>query len=557
MDDFLQAALILRARRPEPLSLQNLLNELQAECRRRPQRSAFKEAIRTVMPDANKWIMDLDAAPVIGATKDLLEEWAANPASRAAMKARLEQALEREDPDGPVVNAARALKVADGTVVWVAIRPDEFAKELRQEVISAAIEADELDWAITALCLSPSSIPKPLRERLVAIPDQRVLPIVARRIAQWSEGSRVEPAAAEALNRLASLAAGRTTPELTTAALVGVAAAEAVRPAPKWVSSLVTLASGNTAVLADSLEALPRDSCSKLVDVVSALPGGVGSPRLLLLRQICRSGHHQTLARSSVWRDIKIDVIGDMLNEADIGDRLAETCGESVFAGLVAREAATSPAWRVLMLAGKWPRLAQYVTIEHLDIASKRSDASAALVQALVARAEQSLGSAVARVSSQVEDLDREVAARDDELQALRQELLRQGEEESALRDLLAEQASRGASAFTAEINQGRVDALRALVELTEQVRALQGLTGRAPEAVATVLGDALFRLAEFGVQIEGQPGDVRQARPDTDEGAPRDAVVEVITPAYLLPSLVTPLRRAFVRVIEGTSSLG
>jgi len=563
IEDYVAAAAEYRKENPTPLTLQALISELDRQLLSKPQRKPFKDAICSMIPDAGTWIVDLEGVAPVLETKDLLEQWVAKPSGRDAIQGPLRDALDRDSSNGALLQVARAIGAAEGTIDWNAVQIGEVSNELRQEVINAAIDAGEFAWAVENWCRAPSPPPKTSRDRLAKVEVSLLLPVIASRIEAWPVQAHLDAAIAEAVVRLITLANGLKTPDLTGPALRGLAAAKLKRPAKKWATSLANLAVSAPEELPRAFESLELDVIATLLEAATSLPGSSGTARIAIIKALVGTSHRKLLSDPTVWRDIDIDVIGDLLNDAELGPPLIETAGESVFKGLVGTEASKSPPWRVLMLAGKWPRFGPYVEVAHLDRSIQgsnlRADASAALVRELLARATKRATADVASMSEQVSAAEASAKERVTELEAMQAELvstraeLRRGIDiEASLRQLLAEQSGRTTSALDAEINQGRVDALRAIANFAEDVRALVGLKGSSQDAIATLLRDLQFTLTGLGVTTEGQPGEIRPARPEIDEGAPLGSVVEVITPAYLLPTLVTPLRRSFVRVIEG-----
>lgn len=547
-----EEALRIRSVDPTPIMLRALTQQLRDRLGWMPSRGDVRTALSDLMPEASGWILDLEVAPgkVSDSLSDL-ENWVVAGANVGEAGEQLSVAIAAESPESVAVQIARLLGVVEGDPCLELVSLDSLSKVLREATILTALRADHIEWAIDSVCVSAMSLLKSVKEGFAAVKSDRLAAACAERLETWPGRVVSEPVYSEAVARLLQIAALCKGPSVTRATLLGVSSLGSSSPVPKWLDSALALSTFDARVVREAVNDLEEAVVYRLLMAVSKAPLTEGSPRRSLLVAVAESTRRNLLAEPHVWHGIKLDVLAEMLELQQVGEIIESVANQSVVAPLVDRDASVAPAWRVLTLVGRWRRAARHVTVRHLQTAYRRDEPSALLLRQLVAAESLDLRASIESLEAQLLQADADRLRLETDVKEREARILRLQEEEEDLRRVLAHQSQVGRSALDAEINQGRMDVLRTLCAAAESVRAMVSLGGDAGSAAEGLLNDLLRQLDGFGVTVLGAVGERRPARPDIDETFVAQTVVEVVTPAYITAGAITPLRRAFVHVVE------
>ena len=542
----------LRSRKdahPEPVTIRSLQSGLREELQHRPTMSGLRELLHQV-PGAETWVSDLDPPPIRTGATELIEQWVATPAARDALRASLLEAFsdDRLDPeaDRGALNVARAIGALDDAPDWEAIKVVHWSKSVRAAVLERAIEQEAFAFVLDTVCLGPDPLNRAERDA-ISRSGSAAAPAIAERISRWTKESRTDAVRSDAVNRIVQISSVIDDGLLCLPLVRAVASIGKTSGSEKWVGPSLKRATKDPATLRLALEQLSADEVGVLLAAITKLPMDVGAPRSQVLAQMAMTRHLEVLARPEVWNNAPLELLDDLASNAEIGGRLLSVA-EGAFRTRVDRFARTTQLGSVLSIPTKWPTLAPFVEVRHVAEAAIRNDAGARLLQLLRDADAAKNRVELDRIRDELDAanlrIERETAEHEDsksELAAVRAE-----RDELRARAVAASESR--PSRLAAELNQGRMDVLASIVDLVERVRALGSLSD-VSTAVVTLLRDAAGIIERLGVQVRGEPGQLRAGDPALDEIYTDEGLVEVIAPAYLIDD-VTLLRRAFVRPV-------
>ena len=246
----------------------------------------------------------------------------------------------------------------------------------------------------------------------------------------------------------------------------------------------------------------------------------------------------------AAWDLVEFEALGTILSDRPVRERFLDGATEGSLRTIVEAKVKPLRLGRVLAETERHPFLEPFIpnrlVVDGIRThpSLKSAIAEAEKVMAAELQAERLLGQ---------KKLDERLSAQADEW-ARRTEALATDRDAALQRvaeteDRMRAQSKAHSAAVGAQLRQAQFDALRALVDLIEELRLSAGVS----EAAKALASDGQRRLREFGITVEGRVGDrgTFDHRFFQAVGGSTSAQSEIVAPAYLidLDSGVTPLR--------------
>jgi molecular chaperone GrpE (heat shock protein) len=167
---------------------------------------------------------------------------------------------------------------------------------------------------------------------------------------------------------------------------------------------------------------------------------------------------------------------------------------------------------------------------------------------------EANLASSTTSLQVSLDTLNQQLLEASAQRDGLKAELSRKEDELSRLRAHVQEVRGSQRSLLDAELRQGRLNVLKALIDATERVRELAAVESQGEALLRGLHGDMVRHLEGFGISVVGDVGGRRpfDAKLDTVLGVAAETV-EVVSPSYVAGAGadITVLRRSSVRGVD------
>lgn len=323
---------------------------------------------------------------------------------------------------------------------------------------------------------------------------------------------------------------------------------------PDWINvALPLVVNGRAQDVAKDLDVFSETAIDTLLTATASIRLEPNSLRDALYRALVLSGHWRLLAHPDCWRGGNLESIAALTGSSSGSLNLLDAIAETVLRPEVAKATRSLRLWQIFQLVGSHAHLAPFIDPSDVLRAAARSDESAQLFNA----ATEALRT---ETRQQVAEARDQAAVAQSELKDAKKLLTIERERSASLaadlakaNDLIQRLSAASAEVSAAQIRQGRVDALRVLIDLTHEIRNLAALDGSHADLLRQLLNDAVRHLDRLGVEVVGTVGERRSHNPALDESVPdQGSMVEVLSPAYVLKGdTVIALRRALTSPVS------
>lgn len=274
--------------------------------------------------------------------------------------------------------------------------------------------------------------------------------------------------------------------------------------------------------------------------------------RLHLLDSAGSARRFDALDDPRIFEGLSLDHIGQLLS-ADWATAWISRTSTSTPQQAVAKSVGAQLGPAIAAVTGS-PVLEPLLPMARLQKMVQADRPDARVIRSITGSADRdALHDRVRDLESEIEVLRDERATADRANQALEHELHEARRASARLDQQLRDERASKVQTRDSDVNQGRIDSLRSLVDLISTLQHSMSALGNPP-VLESVVSDATRSLTQFGVEVVGEPGTRTAYEPrlhgqlEIEPGTD----VECVHPAYLLAGSVTPLRQGEVRPIGG-----
>jgi hypothetical protein len=551
--ELLDAARRFRIKHPEPLTALALQKGISEELGNKPSVSKLRAALLQASDEFTGWVTDLTDSIQHRSGNDLLSAWiAADVHAQGSLAAELEAALQADTGHSEVASIARALGAIPGPTDWSAISVHPPVADWIPGLVEAARSQSQLAWLFDAAAYGSLPLSKAAVAVLKESDPGEVDNALIDRLVTWPREPTRSAALRKNLERLLRQFGGSVSPEVGSTA-VKVAAAT---PKEGWVPTYVGAAT-NVADPASLDRAVLELEVSDLVGLLGSLrtePAPAQSPRARLLVSAARRDPN-LVTQKDIWGGMAPAEVAWVVDQVADPEGLVAQLSDTVIGPLVRSVTRSMRPAELFSLAANCPRLLPFIEPSIAAAAAQRSDPAAVLLQRAFDHHSAAHVSVAATLEAEVERGRAQLADSRAHLEQLRADFDRSTEECQRLRKHIAETTSSERSLLDAQLRQGRLDIIKALIDVAERLRDMMAAEAPSISLIGELHGDVVRELSRFGVSIIGDAGSQRAFDPLLDRNLGADAeTVEVISPAYVAGPEgvdVTVLRHASVRGVQ------
>lgn len=400
--------------------------------------------------------------------------------------------------------------------------------------------------------LGKSPIDKRARETLNDLDDAAVTEEVCSTVDALLRDTERAALAIGPLRRLTRFHKSET--PATLRAIVRERLVEPTATVPVWFEDALTLVLGGTpSDIAEEISTISGTTLGGLLTTATHRRLEPNSLRERLYAAVLRSEHWELLAPPELWKSASLESIARLTKPGPDAPNLLGIIADTVVGPAVTKSVRSMHLWKIFELVGMNSHLLPFINPNDVVKAAERQDVSAQLFVAATTSLSAAHKSSLEEAAREMEALRAQLAEAEERYAAEVERSSQQKREYEQVNERLRRSAVGSIEVHEAQVRQGRIDTLRTLAALAEELRNLAALKQPTSALIQQLSSDAVKHLRDFGVEVVGVAGEQRQHDPRLDGPSNEGAMVEVLSPAYVLAGVdEVTLRHAMTRPLPG-----